>query len=313
MVKQVLFKISMLILPLVIFFSFAEIILNKYPTSYSKIKNNFTKCEPKIDVIFIGASESQLGIAPKYISSFSSFNLSNSSQTIYNSCKLIESNLTKLPKLKTVVLSIGPLMLKSSYSKNIEKWREKFYYHYWHIIPESGEYSFSWKFKCGIYDVGTIVQSVFMRNKFEKSLSNIHKIDSLGWEYGEDDANESIVNSSMGKETVKIHLTETDLHNNSNEKYIKNLYTLLKQYGIKLILIQPPTSQYYYNSIPSVILDSNIIALNRLITEDKILFYNFQSDSTFTNNDFRDVNHLNFIGAKKLSLKINEILKSNIK
>lgn len=311
--KQLTLKLVLLFLPFLLFFFAAEYNLKKYPTSYSKIKSNFEKRAPKIDLLLVGASESQLGLSPKYISSFSSFNLSNSSQTIYSSCKLIEQNLNNLPKLKTVVLCIGPLMIKSSYSKNIEKWREKFYYHYWNIIPESKEYSFMWNFKCGIYDIKTITQAVFFRNKFEKSFINSYKIDSLGWEYGEEDPNKKSVNPDMGKETSKIHLTEIDLLNTTNEKYIRNLNRLLSAKGIKLILIQPPTSIYYYNTIPKIILDSNYCSIDRLIINDKISFYNFQTDTTFKNSYFRDVNHLNYIGAKKLSSKLNEILKHETK
>ena len=211
-------------LPVGIFLTYSEIGFNYLPTSYSVLKNNFYKKEREIEVLVIGSSDSQLGISPRYFQNVKGFNLSNVSQTIYTSYKLVTSNLMGLKNLKLVVLSIDPCMLFLNDNANAEKWREKFYYHYWNILPEDKKNNFTWNYKIGIYDAKTIITYAM------QGFPSIPiPLDSLGWERGYLSYTKDILNYKTGKEIAESHFKCADLCCSKNAKYIINLNNILKK------------------------------------------------------------------------------------
>lgn len=312
MFRSFIFKFLLFILPIVLFLIYCEIGLNNLPTSYSILQKNFFKKQHQIEVLIIGSSDTQLGISPSCFKNIKGFNLSNSSQTIYNSYKLITNNLKGLENLKLVIFSADPTMLFLNDNNNPEKWREKFYYHFWKVEPEDQQSKMLWDLKLGIYDLKSIL-TYAMQGFYKIQIPFLDNLDSLGWERGYLTNTKEILNYKTGKEIANIHLKGVDLKISKNLKIIVDLNSILKKQNIKLALILMPKSKYYLKYMPEEMLIKNKKLLDSLAKIENIQVYDFMNDSIFNDNDFRDVNHLNFIGAQKFSIMLSEKIDKYIK
>ena len=313
MLRRFIFKVLLFVIPLILFVIYVEIGLGTVPTSYSVLKKNFYLYQKKVEVLIVGNSESQLGVAPKYFQRYKGYNLSNVAQPIYASSKLVMKHLDKMENLKMVVFNVGPISFFGSSKGHKEQWREKFYYHYWDLEPEYGEMKYTWNFKTGIYDFETMF-SYALKGFYNIPLPYIENIDSTGWERGFLENSAEIVNPEAGRKTAETHLSNVEFgYNRKNISYILDLNEELKKRGVKMILIQIPKSKYYLDNIPQELVSRNDQILDSLYRSDYIPYYNFRSNPQFKDSDFRDVNHLNYIGAEKFSIMLSNIIDENLK
>ena len=75
---------------------------------------------------------------------------------------------------------------------------------------------------------------------------------------------------------------------------------------IKVFLFTPPAYFTYTNNLNQKQLNQTIATAEALKkVNDHVSYINFLNDSTFIKSDFYDADHLNDIGAKKLTETIN--------
>jgi len=313
MIRKFIVKLTIFIVPLLLFWIYAEIGLNYVPTSYSKLQHNFYLYRNDIEVLILGNSESQLGIAPKYFQKYKGYNLSNVSQPIYASSQLVLNNLEELKNLKLVVISVGPLSFFTTSRGHREQWREKFYYHFWGLDPEYGEPNYTWNFKTGLYNFKTIL-SYAVQGFYKIPTPYVDAIDSTGWERGYIKNSYEILNDETGEMIARIHLESVNFsYNHKNVEYIANLKKELDKKGVKLIIIQLPKSKYYLKNLPEELMIKNNLVLDSIYRHMDVPYYCFTSDPNYTDQDFRDVNHLNYIGAKKFSKTLSQVIENKLK
>ncbi len=312
MIRKFSLKVSLFLLPVILFWVYVEIGLSFVPTSYEKLQRNFYLYRSDIEVLILGNSESQLGVAPKYFQKYKGYNLSNVSQPIYASSQLVLSNLDEMKNLKLVLLSIGPLSFFTTSEGHMEQWREKFYYHFWGLEPEYGKPDITWNFRTGLYNFKTIMLYA-IQGFYNIPTPYVDAIDSTGWERGYLEYSKDILNDSTGEMIARIHMQNVKFeYNNKNVDYITSLKQELGKRGIKLILIQLPKSSYYIKNIPKDLIAKNDRVLDSLYRNADIPYYSFTFDPNYSDEDFRDVNHLNYIGAKKFSEQLSIILENNL-
>ena len=71
-----------------------------------------------------------------------------------------------------------------------------------------------------------------------------------------------------------------------------------------------PTYKTYSQNLDPKQLNTTLNAIhNSIASHSNASYINLLQDTSFTKEDFYDANHLNEIGAKKLTLKVNELLK----
>ena len=312
MLLKFLKKLLSFFSPIILFLLYVEIGLNFIPTSYSKIKHYFYLQQNQIDVLIIGTSDPQLGVNPKYIKKYKSFNLSNVSQSIYYSTELVIMNLSELKNLKMVIMNIGPWDLSAIENNPIEKWRHKFYYYYWNIAPESGEPQFTWNFKTGLYDFKTIINYA-LQGFYHVPTPYIDNIEPTGWERGYFEYSHEILNDEAAKMEIFHRLKYVKFKLNKKKlKCINNLKNELDKRDITLMFIQLPLSKYFLKYMPEKLITENYKILDSISCSTGIPYYNFHCDTNYTDKDFRDVNHLNYIGAEKFSKTLSKIIDKNL-
>lgn len=284
-----------------------EILLRQIPNDYSYKSKFLDKNAKNIEVLFLGNSHVYYGIDPKFIQA-KSFNASNISQPLDYDLKILEKYQNNWDHLKYVIVPVDYFSLFTKLESGIEAWRVKNYdiyfgmhsdydpAHYFEIVANQTKYNLE-----------------RLRKFYIHGQSDL-KIDSLGWGTGNHSQNSTDLLES-GIVSAKRH------RKSSEERFLKGQINVLKKMAdfckkrnIKLILFSSPAYKTYVKNLDINQINRNKQILNALSASDKtIQYYDLLTDSRFDSIDFFDADHLNEIGAKKLSLTFDSIIKSEPK
>ena len=96
----------------------------------------------------------------------------------------------------------------------------------------------------------------------------------------------------------------------ANVKRIEDIIKTCAERDIKVVLVTTPTHESYYSLLDSTHWDLTRSMCER-IAEDfsNTTYLNLLKDSSFVDDDFYDPDHLNTIGAAKLTKKLDDYIK----
>ncbi len=277
-----------------------EYLLRNIPNDYSYKRKYLDENAEKIEVLFLGNSHIYYGIDPVFMRK-KSFNAAHYSQTLEFDYRIFHKYQKKLKHLKYVVIGLDDYTFYSKMKTSTECWREKYYNIYY-----------------------SINSSFLLKNNFElaggKFQDNIKRIichflknkkyimcSQLGWLKNTQTSLPNNIRESTIKasERHKI-LTKDFLKENLN--YLKIILGAANENNFTVILLSTPVTKDYFEYLENKNIEKNRIILNDIIKNNKTIYYNYTTDSAFDYDDFFDSDHLNEKGAKKFSLKVNQLL-----
>ncbi|OCB78806.1 hypothetical protein LPBF_00005 [Flavobacterium crassostreae] len=133
----------------------------------------------------------------------------------------------------------------------------------------------------------------------------------FGTAYNSKDSKDLI---ETGKTAAKRHTIELDNNQfifSKNIKTVNSIIEFSKNHNIKIIFITCPAYSTYRENLNPIQLDNSLNIIKQLSAKNKnTTYYNFLTDKTFIADDYYDADHLNEIGAKKLTLKIDSIINN---
>lgn len=291
--------------PLLLLFFILELLLREIPNDYSYKRNYLDNNSNEIEVLFMGNSHVYYGVNPIY-SKYNCFNGAYVSQALNCDKAIIEKYKKKWSKLNYIFLPVDYSSLFTSLENGIEKWRIKNYSIYYGInltnVPTLQlEISY-----------GKIGYNLMRINNYLRFNKNDRFCTHLGW----GKMNKSTVSvdfNKTGKVAAKRHTVDL-----INEKQIAKKLELLKSIidfsnkeKIQLVLITTPCDKSYIKHLKVRQLKIMFESIEKLKSKNmNLTYYNFMSDSSFKRKDFYDADHLNAIGAKKFTLKLEQIIDS---
>ncbi len=299
--KHFVYKISVFLLLIIITCAFIEIMLRQIPNDY-KLKSKYLgKFSGNIEVLFLGGSHSLFGINPFYTKMIG-FNASNPSQSLDYDLAILKKYQNKWSSLKFVVIPLSYSSLFEDLSGIAEAWRIKNYVIYFGIRN-----SRHLAYYAEILNGPLLTQFYRLYNYY------VQKVDFVECtEFGWNSSYSSVTQKNLietGLEASKRH-TVSDLHKfEKMESDLISIVNYLKEFDCRLILFTPPAYKSYSENLNPELLNKTIETGNRIARENDNCYYiNLLYDSTFLATDFYDGDHLNEIGAKKLTLKIDSII-----
>ena len=299
--KNFLFHLSKIILPILFFFLVLEIAIRKIPNDYQIKKEYLDKNSAGINTLILGSSHTFYGINPEYFTK-KTFNAAYVSQTLdldYELLKLYES---KLNNLKTVIIPISYFSLFETLETDVEKWRIKNYVLYYGF---ENNYQFTDHFESLSNDIKLNVKKVIKHYTLNTSFITSS---NLGWGTNFNSKNKITFN---GKFTAKKHTVKDFGLYDENLKSLKKTITLCKKNNINILFITTPSHQTYYKNLSKIQLEKTTETITELVKYNSNCEYiNLLKSNKFTNEDFYDADHLNEIGAKKLSLLLDAEINS---
>lgn len=297
-------------MPFIIILIVIEIYIDCYPNAFNKKAKYLKEQEQDILCLFLGSSHTQNSINPEYLQ-LRSANLAYGSQDYQLDSALFFAYAAKIKKLKYLFMEIDYHSLEDK--NDASYFRYSWYYKYYGI--KMGKLSFM--DKIFLYPSAP----VFFNNYIWRKLDPREQKDSLnayGFLLNDYDGifKELAYNESALRQTAKSRLKNK--HTNLSIEYYRfntHIMNTMVRYclahDIHIVLLKNPVYKTYIsNYIPEKQKRREDYIDSLLKSSDKIRLLDFESDSRFSVYDFKDDNHLNASGAKKLSLILNSLLMS---
>jgi len=309
--KKFIIKILLLLLPLFILAVPMEYLLRQIPNDYSYKRNYLDNNSSKIRTLIFGSSHAYYGLNPIYFSK-NTFNASHISQSLDFDFAILNMYEKNLDSLQVIVLPISYFTLWGKLEDGSESWRVKNYIIYYGMHNTN------------LSDNFELLNNKFLINCFRLYKYYIKKQDDItctkfGWG--------TTYKSEKAKDLEKTGKTAADRHTRKDmlsEKHVKIFEDNLKainsfsefcnQRNIKLIFLTTPTYHTYRENINAEQYKKMVDTLSNFVNTHSNCFYlNYFEDSDFVAKDFYDADHLNEIGAEKLSRKLSQYIVNDFK
>jgi len=280
-----------------------EMTLRNIPNDYAYKRAHLDAKSNDINVLFLGNSHIYFGIDPKYMSR-KSFNEAHISQSLNYDLAILEKYRNNWKNLKYVVVPIDYFTMFSSLEHGVEKWREKNYKLYYDISMNSNLWN---NFEL---TNGKLQKNLIRTKRYLFDNKSDITCDSLGFGFKYNSKHNKDL-AETGEIAVKRHTIKIEDSSIffKNVQTVKSLIAFSKQKNIKIIFITAPAYKTYTSKVNPHQLNTTIRFIETLTHKNPNAYYhNFFYDTSFIAEDFFDADHLNEIGAKKLTLKIDSII-----
>lgn len=299
--KKFWLHILKIIVPIFIFFLVLEIGIQKIPNDYQLKKAYLDKNASKINTLIVGSSHAFYGINPKYFSK-NTFNAAYVSQTLDLDEELLHRYKDKLTNLETVIIPISYFSLFETLETDVEKWRLKNYILYYGF---ENKYHFTDNFETLNHDILLNLKKTIKYYALNKSFITSS---NLGWGTN---FNSKERKKFEGHYTAKKHSVKNFKLFDGNIKSLQKIIKMFQKKNIKILFITTPTHFSYFKNLNQIQLSKTIKTINVLVQRNQTCSYlNLLKSDKFITSDFYDADHLNDIGAKKLSLLLDKKINS---
>ena len=279
----------------------AELLLRKIPNDYRYKRTYLDSNSNKIKVLFLGNSHFYYGINPEFITS-TAFNAAHISQSLNYDFEILKKYENKLDSLKYIVVPVDYFSLFTTLEKSVEAWRVKNYTLYYGINITNN-----------LADHTEILSNNFKTNALRlynfylKHVSNI-TCTKLGWGTSYNSKNNQDL-VFTGKLAAKRHFTKSQAYFDKNVGILKSIIEFSLARNIHLVFITSPAYKTYVQNLNNNQLNQTVNSVTNLTQHyNNTQYINLLNDNTFNEIDFYDADHLNEIGAKKLTIKIDSLL-----
>jgi hypothetical protein len=196
----------------------------------------------------------------------------------------------------------------SNLESGVESWRVKNYVIYWRMNTSSKISNHTELFSNNL-KVNLNRIKLFYFDGVSNQVSS-----ELGW--GESYKSENRGNLVESGEKAAVRQTreniQSKLYQDICAENVATLNSIIKwceKRGVNLVLFMPPAFETYRKNLNYNQLNTTIKTVESIASKhDNCVFINMMNDTTFIADDYFDGDHLSEIGAKKLSMKIDEII-----
>ena len=287
-------------LPIFIIGIFSEKMLRRIPNDYLYKKTYLDKNSKNINILFLGNSHIFFGMNPIYIKG-KSFNAAHVSQSLDLDLKILEKYKKRWDNLRFIIVSIDYFSLYLNLETS-EKWRLKNYSLYYDIVTNNNIIENSEVFQNRMsFNINRLYQ-FYVKDKSSISCTR------LGWGTSYNSKfNRDLLKT--GKTAAKSHRAKNNNLFNYNIDILKQIIQFAKENKTKIIFVASPIYKSYVENLDKNQLNSTINVASKISKAfPNITYLNFMTDKTFNKEDFFDADHLNEIGAKKWSLKMDSLV-----
>lgn len=302
--KRIITKILIFCLPIILVGISAEILLRNIPNDYEYKAKYLTNNSDEIKIIVLGSSNTYYGVDPQYFTE-NSFNVAYISQSLYYDYKILKKYNGDWKSLEYIILTVSSVTMCSNLEDTREAWRVKNYNIYWKFFSSS-----NMKDYFEIFSNNYKINNKRLKSYYIDKHSNITS-SKLGWgtEYKSTIKNDLV---EAGKVAALRHSANADKsHFIANREIVNDIINFAAYRNIKVVLLTTPVYHTYLENIDKEQMQLTINTCEQMdIANENVIYVNSLSDEDFVEKDFYDADHLNEIGAKKLSQKLDSIINN---
>jgi hypothetical protein len=291
-------------LPIIIAMIAVELFLRNIPNDYSFKKDHLDKESENVQVLFLGNSHFFFGINPEYMSQ-RSFNAVHISQSLNFDLAILEKYNSRWKNLKYIIIPVDYFSLYTTLDGSEENWRVKNYSIYYGIPPLLNYFS-SFEIFNGKLSANFLrIKTYFVDHKSDVTCNKF----GFGTTYNSKDCKNL---DESGITAIKRHTVDVVKNQTTFLENIQVLQSIIKfahNHNVKIIFATCPAYAAYTDKLDALQYSNTVNKIIEMSTKQKNTFYyNYLYDSAFTKSDFFDADHLNEIGAKKFTLKLDSLI-----
>lgn len=299
--KKLIFKTGLFVLPFLIIGIFLEGHLRKIPNDYDIKQLNFHAAKDDLEVLILGNSHAFYGLNPIFFDK-EAFNFAYVAQSLPYDQLLLEKHISKLPNLDLILLNISYPSFFFDLLESPEAYRGTYYYTRYGL-KNLGSLKYKWE----ITGIRLKENLSFLRKYWLRGKINTYT-DENGW-----GSNYSFVKKQDLEQTgikyAKMHTFKNAEAFIINKSALESLMKLAEDNRINIILFSTPIHFHYRENMN----DEQWTKAKKVISEleykyGNVKYLDFSEDERFIDDDFFDADHLNNVGAEKLSKLLNELL-----
>lgn len=281
-----------------------ELTFRNIPNDYG-YKNQYLQQNAKnIEVLFLGSSHIFFGIDPQLIG-HTAFNAAHISQTVDIDLKVLQKFESSLSNLKCIVLPVDYFTLRARLANGNEPWRAKNYNLYYNI-PVSSNVSDYFEILSTPLNINLTRFMHYCGGKQQITCS------PSGWGTTYNSAH-NLDLEKTGVFSATTHTIKDSQFVKANINCIKTIVAIARKKGAHVILLSSPAYKTYTKNLEPIQLNEMLSAVTDICTKDSnVVYLNLLNDTSFVREDFYDSDHLNELGAKKLTLITDSILKTKM-
>jgi len=287
--------------PIVLFICLAECFIRQIPNDYSYKNKYLTNNAPDINILILGSSHSFYGINPEYFTK-NAFNASHVSQSLNYDLFIFQKFKKSFSNLKVLIFPISYFTLFTQLEDGQEHWRAKYYSLYYNC-----RYHSNIRYNTEVMTSKPLTIIEFMI-KYFKGENNI-TVSKLGFGLNYSNTEQSDL-TMKGMSAAKRHTKNSKMSLlDTNLELLSNIFEECDRMGVHPIIFTPPAWKSYRDNINLKQLSLMKTSLTSLLKKyPKVKYYDLMEDNRFHKEDYKDADHLNNIGAKKLTRILNEII-----
>lgn len=299
--KPFLTKIILFTTILLFILGITEYLLRIIPNDYSYKDLYYKENAKNIKIWNLGSSHAYFGIDPTHFKS-TAFNGAHVSQSIKFDYYIFNKYINQMDSLKVLILPISYFTLFSNLEDGVEKWRVVNYTSYGIYLP----------------NIRTSIRLLSDNNAFKKAIKSLLGIQNevyctelgMGTQYSYENRSTNL--AATAETAVKRH-TKKIVNKESlsaNKNYLEDICEICHNKNIKVIILTTPTHFSYYSKLDKKQLEITTEICNELDEKySNITYLNWLEKDNFIDEDFFDADHLNNIGAIKLTQLLNDYIE----
>lgn len=303
--KHFIQKTLIYLLPILLIALMMEILLRMIPNDYTNKRQYLDKHASEIQTLILGSSHTFYGLNPEYFTT-KTYNAAYISQSVNLDYEIFMKYSDRFKELKTVIVPVSYFSLFEQLEDESEKWREKDYVIYYGIHKSKSIKDYSEVFSNRL-DVNTErLISYYLKKEPNTSGSE------SGWGTNYNSSKQKDLDQSSliaAKRSTIANLDSPEIRKifKENQQDISSIIEWCEQHGVRVLILTPPVYKTYRENLDPKQLKETISDTKAICSNFKNCMYlDLLDDNRFTAADFYDGDHLSEIGAKKLSLMIND-------
>lgn len=298
--KKFISNLLLFIAPLFIIGIILQVLLVKIPSDYKYKKEYLDQNASKIKTLCLGSSHIYYGINPDYMKA-NTFNASYVAQYLNYDLAILEKYKNDWKNLKSIVIPIDYFSLYGRLETTTESWRKKNYVLYYDI-------SFDNDIADRVEILSQFKANILKIYSFYYLKENSITCTKLGWGFGFDSEKKNDL-LETGKNAALRHSSKDDKYFNENLQVLQSIIKFARDRNIQVYMVTTPANKTYTENLNKLQLYRTINIAQKLASANSNVHYNnFLNNVDFDENDFYDADHLNDLGAKKFTLKIDSII-----
>jgi hypothetical protein len=301
-VKTLIYRIVLLVLPIVLLAVVLEFGLGHVHDEYTAKAELFRQRQSQVETLFMGASPTAYGIDPSYMKQ-DAYNMGNFYQLIEQDTALVEALAPQMPHLKLVVFNIMPPILELD-SRGSAVGNLSFKYHQLYGAGLDRWYDwFNLKAHSRIALFGYRNSIDFLFRGFRVSLAGDLELSEQGFVANPvtssvtDTADDPAFKDQLARLITPYQGAD---HWDYNRKRLERSIKLLQENHIAVVFITSPVTTQYSGLYHEAYLTTKDL-MEQFHAKYNVAYFDYFQDQHFSGEDFRDYLHLNSQGADKFS------------